>query len=48
MRLRDLCISGGKADGNNQQLLRNMRVHNVVLAFLSVPHDRKKDSVREP
>ncbi|KRX66923.1 Inositol 1,4,5-trisphosphate receptor itr-1, partial [Trichinella sp. T9] len=33
-----------RPDGRNQQLLRNMRVYEVVIEFLSIPFDKKIDS----
>uniref|UniRef100_A0A5S6QTU2 Inositol 1,4,5-trisphosphate receptor n=1 Tax=Trichuris muris TaxID=70415 RepID=A0A5S6QTU2_TRIMR len=39
-----LCHSeDGKTDQRNQQLLRNMRVHEATIAFLSIPFDKKVD-----
>ncbi|VDD89339.1 unnamed protein product [Enterobius vermicularis] len=42
-RLKNLCFKDGKPDIMNQQLLRNMRVHEYVLDFLSVPYNKKND-----
>uniref|UniRef100_A0A915CC30 Inositol 1,4,5-trisphosphate receptor n=2 Tax=Parascaris univalens TaxID=6257 RepID=A0A915CC30_PARUN len=42
-RLKQLCFKDGSPDIMNQQLLRNMRVHEFVLEFLSVPFDKKND-----
>ncbi|VDK41879.1 unnamed protein product [Anisakis simplex] len=42
-RLKQLCFKDGRPDVMNQQLLRNMRVHEFVLEFLSVPYDKKND-----
>uniref|UniRef100_A0A183UJY7 RYDR_ITPR domain-containing protein n=1 Tax=Toxocara canis TaxID=6265 RepID=A0A183UJY7_TOXCA len=42
-RLKQLCFKDGCPDVMNQQLLRNMRVHEFVLEFLSVPYDKKND-----
>lgn len=39
-RLKQLCFKDGSPDVMNQQLLRNMRVHEFVLEFLSVPYDK--------
>uniref|UniRef100_A0AC34QF85 Inositol 1,4,5-trisphosphate receptor n=1 Tax=Panagrolaimus sp. JU765 TaxID=591449 RepID=A0AC34QF85_9BILA len=43
-RMTTLCFNNSKNDLMNQQLLRNMRVYETVLAFLSVPYDRKNDT----
>lgn len=43
-RLKQLCFKDGNPDVMNQQLLRNMRVHEFVLEFLSVPCDKKNDT----
>ncbi|CAD5219928.1 unnamed protein product [Bursaphelenchus okinawaensis] len=55
-RMRNLCFedsrdlrpydrtAGTRNDLMNQQLLRNMRVFEVVLEFLSVPYDKKNDT----
>lgn len=42
-RMHTLCFENGRNDMMNQQLLRNMRVYEVVLEFLSIPHDKKND-----
>ncbi|MCP9265766.1 Inositol 1,4,5-trisphosphate receptor type 1 [Dirofilaria immitis] len=42
-RVKQLCYKNEKPDKMNQQLLRNMRVHEYVLGFLSVPYDKKND-----
>ncbi|MFH4981291.1 hypothetical protein AB6A40_008000 [Gnathostoma spinigerum] len=44
VRLKQLCFENGRPDVMNQQLLRNMRVHEFVLGFLSVPYDKKNDT----
>ncbi|TMS38971.1 hypothetical protein L596_005581 [Steinernema carpocapsae] len=44
IRLRQLCFKDQRTDVMNQQLLRNMRVYEVVLEFLSVPYDKKNDT----
>lgn len=55
-RMRNLCFEdckdhrfadrhgGARNDLMNQQLLRNMRVFEVILTFLSIPYDKKNDS----
>ena len=43
-RMNHLCYENLKNDLMNQQLLRNMKVYEVVLAFLSVPYNKKNDS----
>ncbi|VDM97439.1 unnamed protein product [Thelazia callipaeda] len=43
-RLKQLCYRDKKPDKMNQQLLRNMRVHEYILGFLSVPYDKKIDA----
>uniref|UniRef100_A0A7E4V258 Inositol 1,4,5-trisphosphate receptor n=1 Tax=Panagrellus redivivus TaxID=6233 RepID=A0A7E4V258_PANRE len=43
-RMKLLCFENAKNDLMNQQLLRNMRVYEVVLEFLSIPYDKKTDS----
>uniref|UniRef100_A0AC35U5D8 Inositol 1,4,5-trisphosphate receptor n=1 Tax=Rhabditophanes sp. KR3021 TaxID=114890 RepID=A0AC35U5D8_9BILA len=43
-RFETLCYKDNKADGMNQQLLRNMKVYEVVLEFISIPFDKKNDS----
>ncbi|UMM28392.1 hypothetical protein L5515_011260 [Caenorhabditis briggsae] len=43
VRLKRMCYRDGKPDTMNQQLLKNMRVYEVVLEFISVPHDKKHD-----
>uniref|UniRef100_A0A1I7UCK7 Inositol 1,4,5-trisphosphate receptor n=1 Tax=Caenorhabditis tropicalis TaxID=1561998 RepID=A0A1I7UCK7_9PELO len=43
VRLTRMCYRDGKPDTMNQQLLKNMRVYEVVLEFISVPHDKKHD-----
>nr|pir hypothetical protein F33D4.2a - Caenorhabditis elegans [Caenorhabditis elegans] len=45
VRLTGMCYRKGdpKPDTMNQQLLKNMRVYEVVLEFISVPHDKKHD-----
>lgn len=35
-----MCYKEDKPDTMNQQLLRNMRVFEVVLEFLSIPYDK--------
>jgi hypothetical protein len=42
--MKNLCFEGAKNQPRNQQLLRNMRVYEVVLEFLGIPFDRKHDS----
>uniref|UniRef100_A0A0N5C5P1 Inositol 1,4,5-trisphosphate receptor n=1 Tax=Strongyloides papillosus TaxID=174720 RepID=A0A0N5C5P1_STREA len=42
-RYESLCHKENKADSMNQQLLRNMRVYEVVLEFLRIPFDKKND-----
>uniref|UniRef100_A0A158Q836 Inositol 1,4,5-trisphosphate receptor n=1 Tax=Elaeophora elaphi TaxID=1147741 RepID=A0A158Q836_9BILA len=42
-RVKQLCYKNDKPDKMSQQLLRNMRVHEYVLGFLSVPYDEKND-----
>uniref|UniRef100_A0A915PLW3 Inositol 1,4,5-trisphosphate receptor n=1 Tax=Setaria digitata TaxID=48799 RepID=A0A915PLW3_9BILA len=42
-RVKQLCYKNEKPDKMNQQLLRNMRVHEYILRFLSVPYDKKND-----
>uniref|UniRef100_A0A8R1DTF9 Inositol 1,4,5-trisphosphate receptor n=1 Tax=Caenorhabditis japonica TaxID=281687 RepID=A0A8R1DTF9_CAEJA len=44
VRLTGMCYREGKPDTMNQQLLKNMRVYEVVLEFISVPHDKKHDT----
>ncbi|CAI5448230.1 unnamed protein product [Caenorhabditis angaria] len=44
VRLKRLCYQEEKPDTMNQQLLKNMRVYEVVLNFISVPYDKKNDS----
>lgn len=39
-RLKQLCYKNGSNDIMNQQLLKNMRVHEYVLGFLSIPYDK--------
>ncbi|CAG9538689.1 unnamed protein product [Cercopithifilaria johnstoni] len=43
-RVKQLCYKNDKPDKMNQQLLRNMRVHEYVLGFLSVPYDEKNNT----
>lgn len=43
-RMKRLCYDESRNDLMNQQLLRNMRVYEVVLEFLSIPYDKKNDS----
>ncbi|KAL3982635.1 RIH domain family protein [Acanthocheilonema viteae] len=43
-RVKQLCYKNDKPDKMNQQLLRNMRVHEYVLGFLSIPYDEKNDA----
>uniref|UniRef100_A0AAF5RY03 Inositol 1,4,5-trisphosphate receptor n=5 Tax=Wuchereria bancrofti TaxID=6293 RepID=A0AAF5RY03_WUCBA len=43
-RVKQLCYKNDKPNKMNQQLLRNMRVHEYVLGFLSVPYDEKNDT----
>lgn len=43
VRVKGLCYKNNKPDPMNQQLLRNMRVYEVVLEFLSIPYDKKND-----
>ncbi|EJD74264.1 cation channel family protein [Loa loa] len=43
-RIKQLCYKNDKPDKMNQQLLRNMRVHEYILRFLSVPYDEKNDT----
>lgn len=38
--MKNLCFEGPKNDPMNQQLLRNMRVYEIVLEFLSIPYDK--------
>jgi hypothetical protein len=40
IRMRQLCFDETRNDLMNQQLLRNMRVYEVVLEFLSIPYDK--------
>lgn len=40
VRIKQLCYKEAKPDAMNQQLLRNMRVYEVVLEFLSIPYDK--------
>jgi hypothetical protein len=42
-RIKSLCFEDSRNDLMNQQLLRNMRVYEVVLEFLSIPYDKKND-----
>ncbi|KAH7730957.1 ITR-1 protein [Aphelenchoides avenae] len=42
-RMKNLCFEESRNDLMNQQLLRNMRVYEVVLEFLSIPYDKKTD-----
>jgi hypothetical protein len=42
--MKSLCFEGARTDLINQQLLRNMRVYEVVLNFMSVPYDRRADN----
>ncbi|PAV87625.1 hypothetical protein WR25_26593 isoform A [Diploscapter pachys] len=44
VRIKRLCYREDRPDQMNQQLLRNMRVYEVVLEFISVPYDKKNDS----
>ncbi|GMS96579.1 hypothetical protein PENTCL1PPCAC_18754 [Pristionchus entomophagus] len=44
VRIKQLCYKDAKPDAMNQQLLRNMRVYEVVLEFLSIPYDKKNDT----
>ncbi|KAK6750287.1 hypothetical protein RB195_002332 [Necator americanus] len=44
VRLKKLCYKKDRPDGMNQQLLKNMRVYEVVLEFLSIPYDKKNDT----
>lgn len=39
-RMKNLCFEESRNDLMNQQLLRNMRVYEVVLEFLSIPYDK--------
>uniref|UniRef100_A0A914YSR1 Inositol 1,4,5-trisphosphate receptor n=1 Tax=Panagrolaimus superbus TaxID=310955 RepID=A0A914YSR1_9BILA len=43
-RMLKLCFDNAKNDLMNQQLLRNMRVYEVVLEFLSIPYNKKNDT----
>uniref|UniRef100_A0A915CQ64 Inositol 1,4,5-trisphosphate receptor n=1 Tax=Ditylenchus dipsaci TaxID=166011 RepID=A0A915CQ64_9BILA len=43
-RMKNLCFEESRNDLMNQQLLRNMRVYEVVLEFLSIPYDKKNDT----
>ncbi|XGW30683.1 hypothetical protein V3C99_009556 [Haemonchus contortus] len=43
VRLKKLCYKKDRPDSMNQQLLKNMRVYEVVLEFLSIPYDKKND-----
>uniref|UniRef100_A0A8L8Q6U3 Inositol 1,4,5-trisphosphate receptor n=1 Tax=Heligmosomoides polygyrus TaxID=6339 RepID=A0A8L8Q6U3_HELPZ len=43
VRLKKLCYKKDRPDCMNQQLLKNMRVYEVVLEFLSIPYDKKND-----
>lgn len=38
--MKNLCFEESRNDLMNQQLLRNMRVYEVVLDFLSIPYDK--------
>lgn len=38
--MKNLCFEESRNDLMNQQLLRNMRVYEVVLEFLSIPYDK--------
>lgn len=40
VRIKNLCFENLRSDLMNQQLLRNMRVYEVVLNFLSIPYDK--------
>ncbi|VDK72063.1 unnamed protein product [Litomosoides sigmodontis] len=42
-RIKQLCYKNNKPDKMNQQLLRNMRVHEYILGFLSVPYDELEE-----
>lgn len=53
-RWTDLCVEDSEKKGSNgrngtenrsQQLLRNMRVHDAVLDFLSIPYDKVLETV---
>uniref|UniRef100_A0A0K0DQM5 RYDR_ITPR domain-containing protein n=1 Tax=Angiostrongylus cantonensis TaxID=6313 RepID=A0A0K0DQM5_ANGCA len=44
VRLKKLCYKKDRPDIMNQQLLKNMRVYEVVLEFLSIPYDKKNDT----
>ncbi|CAB3409789.1 unnamed protein product [Caenorhabditis bovis] len=44
VRLKRLCYREEKTDTMNQQLLKNMRVYEVVLEFISIPYDKKNDA----
>ncbi|KAI6214303.1 Inositol 1,4,5-trisphosphate receptor [Aphelenchoides besseyi] len=44
VRMKNLCFEDSRNDLMNQQLLRNMRVYEVALEFLSIPYDKKNDS----
>ncbi|RCN44779.1 RIH domain protein [Ancylostoma caninum] len=44
VRLKKLCYKKDRPDCMNQQLLKNMRVYEVVLEFLSIPYDKKNDA----
>ncbi|CAD6191298.1 unnamed protein product [Caenorhabditis auriculariae] len=44
VRIKKLCYRDDKPDMMNQQLLKNMRVYEVVLEFISIPYDKKNDS----
>uniref|UniRef100_A0A1I7WUG1 Integrator complex subunit 1 n=1 Tax=Heterorhabditis bacteriophora TaxID=37862 RepID=A0A1I7WUG1_HETBA len=40
VRIKKLCYKQDRPDVMNQQLLKNMRVYEVVLEFLSIPYDK--------
>ncbi|CAI4231953.1 unnamed protein product [Auanema sp. JU1783] len=44
IRVEKLCYKDNRPDTMNQQLLKNMRVYEVVLEFLSIPYDKKNDA----
>ncbi|KJH49238.1 RIH domain protein [Dictyocaulus viviparus] len=41
VRLKKLCYKNDRPEIMNQQLLKNMRVYEVVLEFLSIPYDKE-------
>ena len=42
--MKNLCFEGAKNHFRNQQLMRNMRVYEIILEFLCIPFDKKNDN----